>query len=492
FKRSHVKAGEKIRTSSNSLVQIRMIDKAFIALRSNSEVKIEAYKLGVDKNEDSGIFELLRGGFRAVTGIIGKRLRSAYKMKTVNATIGVRGTDFTARICNKDCNQAFGNLTSASGIADGLYVGVNEGGINLTNQLGTLDLDEMQFGYVKDATTAPIALLSAPEFLYFNSRPPNPDDDQSSDGEAEVTSEATKSTLATRAAKEPVRADLISDKTIQQDLGADSEDVSQDEIDANKEIPTVVETETGEPVDISKGEVPTTRMISISYGRQGASGSVSTIYSNPFSTTEMVNNELLKFENNHIDPDVGVGVYMQGTTTSIDLGFDPETGIAWGRWNSGTAQFQSASGATESMDFTNSSLHWVSSPNREQPIALPSTGSSTYTLIGNTSPTDNLGNTGILGAASLTADFTSMTVDTSVDIGINNRVWNGSGTGLPITSNGGFTGNLTVDVDSGTYTGTGNAAGFFTNNADGAGLGYSLEVDTGLPTTVTGTAIFKK
>ena len=177
-KRSKVEAGETIRTLSKSLVQIRMVDKGFIALRSNSEIKIESYRLGANKEEDVGIFSLLKGGFRAVTGIIGKRLRSAYKMRTVNATIGVRGTDYTARLCNQDCNTAFGNLTTGNTIADGLYVGVNDGSISLTNNLGTLDLEELQFGYVKDATSAPVALLSAPEFLYFNSSPPNPEDDQ--------------------------------------------------------------------------------------------------------------------------------------------------------------------------------------------------------------------------------------------------------------------------------------------------------------------------
>ena len=52
-KRDYVDSGEIIRTSSNSLVQLRMIDKAFIALRSNSEIKMDSYQLGATKEEDS-------------------------------------------------------------------------------------------------------------------------------------------------------------------------------------------------------------------------------------------------------------------------------------------------------------------------------------------------------------------------------------------------------------------------------------------------------
>ena len=486
-KRDTVDSGEIIRTSSRSLVQIRMIDKGFIALRSNSEIKIEQYQLGANKDEDVGIFELIKGGLRAVTGIIGKRLRTSYKMRTVNATIGVRGTDYTARLCNQDCNQAFGNLTVDGQIDDGLYVGVNSGGISLSNQLGSLDLDELQYGYVKDATTAPVALLSAPEFLYFNSRPPSQDSDDQASADVEST---TDTTVAARAVVEPASADLNTDLGMKQDLEVDQVEITQEQIEQNIEIELTAETEGGGTFPLNEGEITSSRMVVTSYGKEGSAGSIASVYSNPFDTATVNNNELISFENNFIDG--GTGQYSPGTTSVIDLGYDPETGIAWGRWNAGIAQFEPSTGGTSNIDLSNSSLHWASSPDQSQNIALPSSGTAAYTLIGNTSPTDNLGNTGILGAATLDANFTNMTVDTSVDIGINNQVWNGTGSGLPITSDGGFSGALSVDVDSGTYTGSGSAAGFFTNGAAGAGMGYSLEADINGPTTVNGTAIFRQ
>ena len=460
-KRDHVDAGETIRTSNKSMIQLRMIDKAFIALRSNSELKIESYQLGVEKEQDSGIFSLLRGGFRAVTGIIGKRLKSAYQMRTKTATIGIRGTDYTARICNQDCSQAFGNLTSAGSIADGLYVGVNEGGINLTNQLGTLDLAELQFGYVKDATSAPVALRTAPEFLYFNSRAPNPDDDQAGITE---TDSSIENTVASRAVIEPDNVDLnLSDSV-------NNNPVAQE--DSDKDI----------FVKIDPG-----RMVVLS-------GPASFVRLNPSTTATVTANTLLKYQSDSKSD--GIGIYTPGTSATLDLGFDPVTRIAWGRWGGGTAEFQKADGTILNKDLRNSSLHWVTSPIQSQSIALPITGSATYQLVGNTSPTDNLGHTGILGTATLDANFTTRTVDTSMAIGINNQVWNGSATGLPISSGGGFSGNLnTVNVNTGTanISGEGNAAGFFTNNGNGAGMGFSLDADIGeTPTTVSGSAVFQK
>mgnify|MGYP002634684945 CR=1 FL=1 len=497
-KRSEVESGEIIRTSQRSLVQLRMIDKAFIALRSSSEIKIEQYKLGVNKEEDVGIFQLLKGGFRAVTGIIGKRLRSAYKLKTVNATIGIRGTDYTARICNQDCNQGLGNIASSGNVEDGLYVGVNQGGINLTNQLGTLDLAELQFGYVKDATSAPVALLSAPEFLYFDSSPPDPDVDQASNTEADSESTAL---VASRASVEPPKSDMNSDQNIQKALQLDPVQNSTEDIEKNNVIDQVAQSSNGNSFSLTSGEITSTRMVVTSYGTPASAGAISKNQSNPFSAASVTNDDLVRFENQHINSSFGNGVYTRGSATTVDLGLDPVTGIAWGRWHAGTAQFQSNSGAVVDMNLnsaTNSSnsIHWVYSPDQAQNIALPSNGTASFSLVGNTSPTDNRGHIGILGTSTLNANFSNQTVDTSMAIGINGQVWNGSGSGLPISSNGGFAGNLdTVNVNTGSsvISGTGSAAGFFTNNADGAGLGYSLEAVTGDgPTSVSGTAIFQK
>jgi hypothetical protein len=485
-KRSHVESGDTIRTANKSLVQMRMIDKAFIALRPNTAFKIEEYNLGAKKDEDVGFFALLKGGFRAVTGIIGKRLRSSYRMRTVTATIGIRGTDYTARLCAQDCNQAFGNIDDNNRIDDGLYVGVNEGGVSLTNNLGSLSLDQLQFGYVRDATTAPVALAGAPEFLYFNSRPPNPDDDQASTGEADNVAAPI---ISSRSEVVPARADLTTDDSIKAGLKLDTIELAPQQIEQNSVIDQVATTENGSEISLVEGAISSSRMVAISTSSVDGSQSLAAVHSNPYTVADITaSNDLQGFENRSLLDTTSTAAYSTGEP-SIDLGYDPTTGIAWGRWGAGMAQLQDSNA-----EF--SSLHWVTSPDQAQNIALPSSGTVEYQWSGNTTPTDNLGNSGILGNAALSADFTNMNVDVDVDVGINNQVWNGSASNLPITSNGGFSGDLstvTVNTGAATIDGSGGAAGFFTNNANGAGFGFSMNADVqGTATSVNGTAIFQK
>lgn len=491
YKRDEVNAGEIIRTSGKSLVQIRMIDKGFIALRANSEVKIESYSLGVTKEEDVGIFSLIKGGLRAVTGIIGKRLRSAYRMRTVNATIGIRGTDYTARICNQDCDQGFAGFGNQ--VDDGLYVGVNAGGINLTNDLGTLDLDQLQYGYVKNATTAPVALASAPEFLQFNSSPPNPDDQADNSADSDNSTVDSSQTLASRTSLDPPRPDLNNDREVRRDMRIDRVQETKEQLEQLIENPKIAQTDSGEAFSLNAGAIESSRMIAVSYGRANGSNSIAATQLNPYSVATINQQGLQSFINKSIGQ--GVGQYSPGTTSTINLGFDPSTGIAWGRWYNGQAGFQNSNGSSV-LDMTSTSLHWVAGPDQVAEIALPSSGIRNFNLVGNTDPTDNFGNIGVLGDATLTANFNNRTVDTSVAVGINGQVWNGSGSGYAISGTGGFGGALdTVQVNTGTgsVAGTGSTAGFITNNATGAAMGFTMDANiNSTATTVNGTAVFQR
>ena len=75
--------------------------------------------------------QLLRGGFRAVTGFISKGSPDAAKVQTATATIGIRGTDFDARLCGPECKAeasrvtepARANVVQASAKADGVAGG---------------------------------------------------------------------------------------------------------------------------------------------------------------------------------------------------------------------------------------------------------------------------------------------------------------------------------------------------------------------------------
>jgi FecR-like protein len=124
--------------------------------------------------------------------------------------------------------------------------------------------------------------------------------------------------------------------------------------------------------------------------------------------------------------------YNIGTAQVVESGFDPETGMVWGRWGNGVAQV-TRNGASDSLFLDNgNSLHYIFAGTQTGPVALPLTGTATYDVIGSTTPTDFNGHTGTLNSATLNANFTNRTVDATVSLGMNGQTWTGTANGMPI------------------------------------------------------------
>ena len=105
--------GDSLSTTRNSTVRLRFTDGGETAIRPDSRITVQAYNYSREEPQsDSLILGLLKGGLRAITGSIGKRGNvDAYKLNVNTATIGIRGTDYTARLCNNDCTP--GSETSS-------------------------------------------------------------------------------------------------------------------------------------------------------------------------------------------------------------------------------------------------------------------------------------------------------------------------------------------------------------------------------------------
>ena len=104
--KSEVRPGELLVTGEKSYAQVTMNDGTKMTLRPQSNLKIEAYQFKSEEPKaDNAVFRLLKGGFRTVTGLIGKRGNpDAYSLRAAGATIGIRGTDFSSRLCaTKGC-----------------------------------------------------------------------------------------------------------------------------------------------------------------------------------------------------------------------------------------------------------------------------------------------------------------------------------------------------------------------------------------------------
>mgnify|MGYP002664197955 CR=1 FL=1 len=98
-----LKEGDRLTTSDGASAVIKLQDGTRMTVRPNSEIVIQQYRFKEAASDNSMVMQLLRGGFRAITGLISKGSSSSARVITSTATIGIRGTDFDARLCQSEC-----------------------------------------------------------------------------------------------------------------------------------------------------------------------------------------------------------------------------------------------------------------------------------------------------------------------------------------------------------------------------------------------------
>jgi hypothetical protein len=93
-------AGDTIETK-NGRLQLSLIDGGKVSLQPNTIYRINKYEFsGKEDGTEYGFTELIKGGLRTVSGLIGHKNRDRYQLKTAVATIGIRGTEFTVNFNN--------------------------------------------------------------------------------------------------------------------------------------------------------------------------------------------------------------------------------------------------------------------------------------------------------------------------------------------------------------------------------------------------------
>ncbi len=440
-KGQEVESGDTIVTYASGRLQLRMQDGSLLALRPGTEFLIEDYHYPepgdtTDNRPPRSFYTLLKGGFRSITGAIGKEDRNRYRVRTPVATIGIRGTDYDAVFCDTACAE--GDI--------GLHVSVNEGGVLITNGAGFLELDAGQSAYVADGDTPPEQLG--------------------------VTG-------------------IVAVPESENESGAEPDPV----------VNTTGESDTGVPVDFSSGVESFNGQpgaVAFSGGPLATAGQFSGVSTGDQANLVVDDAGALNVFTGPFPGATGATQYQVSTATITDRGEDPTTGLRWGRWEGGEIVVTSDDGTRTTESLGAGSLHWITGDLDEPRPVVPSSGTMSFTLIGNTDPTDNAGNVGVLGSATLDADFTNQTVDTSVDLSINNQNWDAQASGKPLdgptaTFGGAFDSVTVTDVANPPVNGSGEFQGFFSGDAngqiDGAALGYSLSDDAG--TSVSGAAAFQ-
>lgn len=157
---AEVQSGDTLRVGDASNMQVRFTDESITALRSNSEFRIDDYKFESGTNVGKSFFSLLKGGMRAITGLIGHFNRDNYGVKAQTATIGIRGTHYVLAQCSNDCFNKDGSKAD-----NGLFGGVTDGRISVSNQAGEQEFGKNEFFHVPSADALPKPLLAPPSFL---------------------------------------------------------------------------------------------------------------------------------------------------------------------------------------------------------------------------------------------------------------------------------------------------------------------------------------
>lgn len=169
-----VYSGEVISSGAGSYVNLKFNDGGLILLRPKTRFQIEEYKYAATAEPAKPVslvepapqaaaapkpatpvasaspgaatgtgsrafFRLLKGGFRAVSGLIGHDDQNQYRVSTPVATIGIRGTDYFAEIIDASFAKdpvLRANLPEGANPEGGVYFQQFEGSTVITNNNG--------------------------------------------------------------------------------------------------------------------------------------------------------------------------------------------------------------------------------------------------------------------------------------------------------------------------------------------------------------------
>jgi len=335
---SALEVGDTVVTAAQSHAQLRFSDDALVALKPDSEFRIERYNFsGRDDGTEIAVFRLVKGGFRTLTGQIGKLSGDRYQLLTTQATIGIRGTHYQVQIC------APGQCMNGSQAArSGMYGAVYEGRIAVANAFGADEFSVDELFYVPDGE-APIRWLVPPLFLSDKLRP--------------HTSAAKSEATEVRFAKVP-------------------------ENEANTAVPapgfTYVATEDLNRIALSQGRT-------VLIGSDRNTLELDRTGDPSLQVTVDADARLTGFQNASL-------VASLGSAAIVDAGRDESpAGLNWGRWEgSGSTIAQRLGNDIVHNDGGN--LHYIYGITATD---LPSSGQVLYAPIGGTRPTDS--GTGQLG-----------------------------------------------------------------------------------------------
>lgn len=478
---SYIAEGDTINSNSRSKSQLRMMDGALIVLRQNSEMHFEEYKYNeANKSSASSIFSLLKGGFKTISGLIGKHNKKNYKVRTAFTTIGIRGTDYGVTLCEQ------GNCSDGANgsLSDGLYASVIDGEISSENESGLYTFSNDEYFYIAEKNNKPQSLLKAPGVIF------DPAIIEISEEEMNATNE---------------HSNLLTDNSLDQGAVIQSNLESQNTAAYNNTFTPFFEA--------ANDSSNNTYMVSSDPGdaMMFSYFQISPIGVNPISRTLVDdgtgNNQ---FTLNAIDADNGdyvplaANIQVAGTTSgtlyianatsnnvgSLNIG---GTDISWGRWSGNLYETTEAGNVTEH----SGSLHYaIADKGLTSPAQLSAmTGYFNYKTAGGTNATDQNGNVSASVAdVNMAVDFGLQTIKSfSVATNVAETSYQAELVTPTAISGAMDSGLMLAGNPAGTCPTCGGIAnlGFVGTQAEGAITSYNIG-NASTTSTITGTAILTR
>ncbi len=387
-----------LRTGPASNLQVRFVDESIVSMKEASELRIDNFHFsGKEDGSERGFLSLLKGGLRTVTGLIGRRNNTNYRLSTITATIGIRGTDYAATLCQGDCRNSDGSLAK-----DGLY-GRTHGISHGTNRIEVAnERDQKTFGinenfYVADAKSIVEPLLVAPDFV-SNKLEGRKQGGGKGESGGSGTEQATSGGAAAESRPSTTPEPLPQLQFVAtQDLGPQGTPVV---VSATPSSSIAI---VGAFFDASFASDP---------GDGGAFLVPANLTTEPagasstLGTTQKLSG-LSVPPGSNAEPGGGTGTVTASVSSSsinvIDETAPNSLNAHWGRWTSGTFT-DTPSSTTFS---PNNQFHYLYGPLTPPDVVAAKTGTFTMSLVGGTTPTNQLGELATNFSSSLSVDFTA-------------------------------------------------------------------------------------
>ncbi|WP_435628314.1 FecR domain-containing protein [Candidatus Ferrigenium straubiae] len=489
-----INEGDTLTSAQKSSAQIKMQDGGFVAVREDTRLKFDQFVFaGKEDGSEKGFFSLFKGGFRAVTGLIGRINKQNYRITTPAATIGIRGTDHETFV-----------IAPGSPLAQmaptGAYNKVNVGETSMTTDKGTIFVQPNQMGFAGGMNQMP-QLQPVNTNVFTVGEAPAPGAKVEKKEEKEEKAGAKQEEKAAKSGKEegkkeeakaeaaeggaageeaPVRETAVVDAAAPSTGGAPTAATSTIAATTTAEIiapPTGLQVQTtttltagGTTLNLVSGTGTTAGGQVITPGVTPAPAPV------PVATAPYVQSDLamalVTNSSSYLSPFVQMGTLiakpadlnnalpnpsyidryagkdvnsyvtyaLNGTTTVGQATTTLANGIQFGRWDSTSAQW-TAVGNTNCCAWPSPSntpvySHWAGGP-AVNPVYLPEVllGTATYTLAGGTAPTITTVTTPpavSLSSASLSVNFTQQLVTFNLALSVGGTPWTASASGAPL------------------------------------------------------------